>query len=240
MKKIFPVVLLTLLLCNFFGCSNSLTHPAEDSPMDSSLNNFKEKKDYQIETTTEITRYGNSIVQYPKLIHETFDYTVANNAIKAHLDEKMAEWFEGSASGVVSDFYYTVMYSGKNLLSILFEGIFQDGGTAHPEAFSFSCHIDLNKQSVIDPTSLFEFHEDFWSLFKQGVASAHDESRFNKADWSEISSYISAYSNKELQEIVCAEPAETLVLAQNGIIVLFPVPHAMGDYLKIFVTYAWE
>ena len=131
-------------------------------------------------------------------------------------------------------------FSSNALLCILFEGVISAKEAAHPTDIAFSVCVSLKEEQIIDPTTLFEMGPEFFNTFREQLPIQNHNDRFDDAQWETVVSYINSYSNDELTQMICANPQETLAIQAEGIVVLFPVPRTIGDYVKIFVPYTWN
>lgn len=226
-------ILLSLLVVLCIICCNILIK--SDISDNSENGNFSSESElYKVKT---VSRNNGSIeLEYPELIGDNSEYSVANSLIISILEEKL----ENMEHIVFGNVKYMITYQSEELVCILFEGELSGNDAPHSTNVVFPVCISLKENKEISQNQFFSLNNNFLKLFREQLKTNPDEQRFTNEEWSNISSYITAYSNEELQKIISYPESTNFILANDSIIVLFPVPHAIGDYLKIVVPYLWQ
>jgi hypothetical protein len=222
MKKPFSFGLLLLFLFFCMGCNassgNVHTEPG---------------KLYEIRKTS-VENAGN--IYYPELVSTSIDTNQINASIKeallAYLKENVADYGQDA---VVSLDFSTPSHNGT-LLCVLFEGTVVYPSAAHPTNLAFSVCVRIADGASICPTTLFQMDNDFFAAFRERLAVNPAPDQYDAVQWEQIAAYIGAYTNGDIEMLLNANPQGTLAIAEEGVTVLFPVPHAIGDYIKIPVS----
>lgn len=219
MKKRVLLFIVLLVSLGGFGCT-----PA----------NNNEKAEYEIKAITTDVLYPG-LVTCPRLVGNDDFIEQVNSLILQSVNSELNEILEDSLPNVILDIGYSVSFQSEELICFLFEGTLNDENAAHPSNVAFSISISLTDKKLINISSLFEMNETFVQAFRAQLNTVADHDRFSENDWEKVSSYIENFSDEEIMNILLKEPEKTLAIQDGGIIVLFPVPHAIGDYVKIIV-----
>ena len=121
----------------------------------------------------------------------------------------------------------------------LFEGLLYRESAAHPINVGFSICASLKETKLVSTKSFFTIDKNFVDSFLSQIKEQPADSKFSESEWSQITDYIEHYSNSDMLQILQSEEC-VFALEKDGVVVLFPVPHAIGDYLKISIPYSWE
>ena len=191
---------------------------------------------YSIQTVVDEKTYPASSVAYPQLHSSTLDFTAVNMLIKQTLMSKVDTIFADSAENSTVTLSYTVCLQDEEYFCVLFEGLFSNNDVAYPTNLGFPICISLLENRIIDPTAIFSLDENFVAAFRKALLNKQNTERFDDEQWQIVASYIGSFTDEEILDKISADPFNTLALQTDGVIVLFPVIHALGDYVKVLVT----
>ena len=228
MRRLIVFVLTFCLLLNCTACNLNLPNTEKQTiPNETSA--------FSIQTIVDKETYPASSIAYPQLHSNSLNFIATNLLIKETLmcilDKVFADSNENSS--VVLE--YSASFENEKYFCVLFEGAVLNKNAAHPTNLGFPICISLLENRILDPTSLFALDDNFIAAFREELLNNQSTTRFDDEQWKNVETYIGSFSNNEILEIISANPAKTFSLQNNGVIVLFPVPHTLGDYVKIFV-----
>lgn len=215
------MIVFILLICVFclIGC--------EDIPSEAGMS-------YEIITIEDIETYAGKVC-FPQFASAFADYSSMNKLLEKFVYEYLNQLLEEAELNSTIQIDYEITLSSNELLCILFEGELSSEFSAHPTNFSFSICFSPENNVAIDPKTLFEPTTQWLSSFREQLKTNQAPTRFSDEDWEIVSTYINGFPDEEILELLYSDLSKTVVFCENGIIVLFPVPHALGDYIKIFV-----
>ena len=94
---------------------------------------------------------GKFNVSYPVLKSEKKDMNVVNSVILARVVDEL--YFEDAETTIDIDLDYEIKYANDAFISILFTGLYNTYGVAHPNNISFTINFDLKHNR---PLSLYD------------------------------------------------------------------------------------
>lgn len=180
-----------------------------------------------------------SEVTCPQIRSETVDWAVINACITEETGRCLTQLLHGDAAEARVSLDYTVTFSDADMLCILYEGYISQAQAVHPTYTAFPVCISIPNATVAEPSSLVETDDDFWTEFRARLGEQNNP-RFSQDQWAEIVDYINAFSDDELQKMLSSAETDYMALCPETVIVLVPVPHTIGDYVKIEVPFAWQ
>ena len=172
---------------------------------------------------------------YPEISYGTEKDIVVNASIHEEIISRLSELFGEDYSSVIRALDYSITFQSEEYICILFEGIAFNDGAAHPHNFAFSLVVSLSKSTLIDIATLLKIDDEFVLAFRKQLEANANPSRFSDEDWKGVSDYISSFSNMELHRILSSNSGTVFAMLTDGVVVLFPVPYAIGDYVKVNV-----
>lgn len=229
-------IIIILTSCAYSGDRN---HPKTDAPNLTETGVKETVCSYEIQTVIDDTTYKNSTIKYPNITEEDADFSQVNKLIRDSVLQNISDIIGEDTKDTAITLNYSGVLINENLFGALFEGSVLKTSAAHPTNFAFSVHVSIKNEQVVDPLMLFEITPDFIRIFREQLHTQADADRFDKNQWKSVVAYLDSYSDDEIVEIIRTNTKETLSLQDSGVTVMFPVPHAIGDYIKISVPYAW-
>ena len=227
MKKICLIFSLILVIVFVSGCQVEQENNKTDL-FDTETGYEVEK--HSIKQSVKVIDGNRIKVEYPTIIGTNKNYDVLNEIIT----DKIDEWIINSVSDdSTADVKYIITLDNGDYLSILFEGTISNKSAAHPTAEVFSIVLSMTKEEIVDPLSIIEINNSFVDCFKTSALNYSDTDRFTDEQNKAVVDYILSFSDEELKEMI--KNAE-LAFSEEGVWVCLGVPHAIGDYLKIYVN----
>ena len=231
MNKILILLTASLLICCCSCTKLSLSEPIRDF-----TTGANEKNGYEIISVSDNSSYGRNSLNYPALISDSLNYDNINLNIKQKVFLQINELAESDFTDTVIELEYTITHSDRDIVCFLFEGVFSREGAANDINFAFSLCIALDEQEIIDICTLFALNSDFVDEFRKELLQAECPERFTTEQWSSVVDYINAFSDEEIMERISSDPEEMVAFYPDAVVILFPVPSAAGDYVKISVN----
>lgn len=225
MKRLWILLAVSVFALCLVGCRSHET-PEEMQP-------------YELQRALERMTDGQFEIPCPRLQSDSQDYSAANDLIRQETETCLNKLLEWDVEGVTIALDYTVTYADDASVCVLFEGSISREGAIHPVNIAFPVCVSLRDVCVMDPSEFVKMDESFWDEFREQLAAQNDGARFSEEQWSEIVAYVNGYSNEELKDMISSRAPGGLVLAEESVIVLLPVPHAIGDNIKVTVPYSW-
>lgn len=227
----------------YFGCSeedikerlSQRSKSLSSSSVDSA--NSQGEFSYEIKTKSLTYQDGNVEIEYPEIVCETEDCSLINTMIRSFADEKVRQTLGEEASDVEAKIGYSITYDDDMLISVFFEGDVISKSAAHPSYLDFSALISVKDQKLVLLSELFEMTDEFLTEFRGQVKRTDAQDGIDFERLREIVSYIEELSDHELREELSQG---TISLAENSVVVVFPLPYALGDHIKIVVPYSWQ
>ena len=232
MKKIITLCLITFLLLNCVGCSKNYEDNTQTGNSTVYLFDIKPVVSNDINDASQII--------YPRFVGNSTNWETVNKLIKQETEKQLKEMLTENYLNAVIKLDYTISFESDYLVCFLFEGMVSIENTAHPTNIAFSVCLSLTEPKILDPLTLVETDEEFFRTMRENVAINQNADRFSNEQWEGVAKYINAYSNEEIEEIIKTDSSKTLAVQPNGVLVLFPVPYALGDYIKIVVPFSWQ
>lgn len=220
MKSWKIMVLVGVLIVSLTGCQRS-SLPAQYEFYSVSLQNVSE-------------------VNCPQIRSETVDCAAINTCIAEETERCLAQLLGEYAAETTIRLNYTITFADADILCLLYEGYISQAQAVHPTYTAFPVCISIPNATVVKPSSLVETDDNFWIEFREQLVEQNNNPRFSEDQWAEIVDYINAFSDDELQKILSSAVTDYMALGPGTVIVLVPVPHAIGDYIKIEVPYSWQ
>ena len=174
----------------------------------------------QIETRKFVSEDGIVVVEYPIISNKT-EQTEAFNSNILDFVSKICEDFltdETNCSYVKID---SSVFIAGNVISVLFEGEANYSEAAHPINVAYSINYSLNDSKTIALEDFFE-GKSVDDIADCVLNNEIISELYNKTD---VMKYINDYSDMDSQ--VC------YYKTQEGMFITIPVPHVVGDYVKI-------
>lgn len=195
---------------------------------------------YQVQTIKDSTSYPDSIIEYPQLSNGNNDYSKANQSIRDAIITQIDIITDSKSIKAVFNLTYSITFSKNKLLCILFEGVISAEQAPHPTNFAFSIYMSVETGEQINPITLFELSPELLTEFREQLPNQNIyNTRFDAEQWESIVSYIASFSDDDLIQMICSDSDTTIALQEDGVLILFPVPRAAGDYVKIRVPTDW-
>lgn len=191
---------------------------------------------YKITTIEDDNTYAGK-VRFPELVSASANYGAVNQLIKETVHEQLAQLLEEGATDVSIQLDYSISLSTNELLCILYEGMLSSETSAHATNFAFSVSISLTEKTSIDPMTIFEPDARWILSFREQLITNQNPERFSDEQWELVAEYIGSHTDEEIMRILARDLSKTFAFREDGVVVLFPAAHALGDYVKIFVPY---
>ena len=221
------IIVICLLLAVLVGCQARLSKdPAAKLP-------------YEITTATLPYLDTGAVMQCPQIQSETLDAEAVNACIAAEMEGQLEQLLGDGAGYAAVSLDHTVTFANADMLCLLFEGQLSQAEAIHPINVAFPVCVSLADVTIVQPSSLIETNSDFWTSFRAQLAAQGGGERFSETEWAEIVAYVNAYSDAELEHMLSTSDAG-VALGEESVIVLLPVPHPVGDYLKVEVPHDWD
>ncbi|MBQ9106375.1 MAG: hypothetical protein IJY56_00630 [Clostridia bacterium] len=227
----------------YFGCSedeikerlSQRSKSLSSSSVDSA--NGQGEFSYEIKTKSLTYQDGNVEIEYPEIVCETEDCSLINSMIRNFADERVKQTLGEEASDVEAKIRYSITYDDNMLISVLFEGDVISKSAAHPSHLDFSALISVKDQKLVPLSEWFEITDEFLTGFRGEVERTDAQDEIDSGRLKEIVSYIEELSDPELREEILQG---TISPAENSVVVVFPLPYALGNHIKIVVPYSWQ
>lgn len=232
MKNIVTLCLIVFLLLNCVGCSENY----EDYTQAGNGTVYS----FDIKSVISNDVNAASQIIYPKLVGNSANLEAVNEMIMQETEMQLKEILAEEYLNAVIKLDYTILFENDYLICFLFEGMFLTENSAHPTNIAFSVCLSLVEAEILDPLTLVETDEEFFRTMRENLGINQNADRFSNEQWEIVAKYIDAYSNDEIEEIIKTDSSKTLAVQPNGVLVLLPVPHALGDYIKILVPFSWN
>ena len=170
---------------------------------------------------------------YPEF---TLTDSTIESAVNAHLasgvQKLFADWYqwpegsyaEGGAARVAVD-------EEQNVLSVLMSAYIDIAGAAHPYTVLYSENYSLDDGSPLRPIDFLDA-EQLTALIRSREVARLPES--DAELFSEQLDYLSTMPGKSLERAVGA--SSVMWLPGETLLVILPVPHALGDYALLSVS----
>lgn len=178
---------------------------------------------------------GKDGIVYPQLIGGDEQYTKVNQLIEATVDSQLASIIGEDYSAHNITLAYQIPLQVNERIGILFEGVVTQAGAAHPSDIAFAIMISIPEAKLIPRDDILKIDIDFLENFKNQLSVNADPSRFSDEQWAEVAQYILSFSDEDLLRKLKETEYSVIVTDQDEVIVIFPVPHVIGDYIKIMV-----
>lgn len=233
MKNAIGFFLSILILVNLTGCS--IAH--QEETLEGNNPQHTESGGEETELSTSVvntTPYGTCAIRYPEIAGPNAISEEINLLVRQELNTQLTEICGEDTSETFIKLDHSVTLRDEEYLCILFEGYVDAKFAAHPTNLAVPVCILLKSGVAVDPLTLFELNDAFISAFRDALKSQDSEYR-NDPKWEKIVSYIGGLSDEEIINIIQSNPKQTIVSQPDGMIVIFPVSHTLGDYAKIYV-----
>lgn len=169
--------------------------------------------------------YG--MVRYPSLDSEQEDYF----RVTLLIEEKIASMLEGVPAEAAVAFNYTVTLSTEDYFCLIYEGYINDPSAAHPSEMAFTMNFELESRNLFEPLDIIQIDGDFVEKARGVFAQSSNES-YSDEEWRYIQQYFDDMSDEQLKE---ALEMSDFAFSDSGVYVCMSVPHAIGDYVKIYI-----
>lgn len=219
MKCGFLLSILLILLIWIAGCAPDVTRQETSNS-------------YVIEAALDCDAFSGE-VSYPKIVDGSGAYESINSEIKEFVYSYLGNAIGTEQAEVTVDISYSITINNNDLICFLFEGTLMDKKAAHPTNVAFSVLISLVSKEIVEPLDYFKMDEAFFEEYRKQLLKNQNQNRFSDENWEQISGYLNNFSNEEVQNILLKNAPSSLALIPDGVIVLFPVPHAIGDYVAL-------
>lgn len=176
----------------------------------------------QIETRRYVSEDGAIIVEYPIITNETKQSKKFNSCVLDYVSKICEDLLDDETYCDYVEIGFSV-FIFDNMISVLFEGEMNYIHTAHPTNVVYSINYSLKDNKVIILEDFFEgksMNDIANCVLNNDIISE----LYNKT---EVMKYINNYSDINSQ--VC------YYKTYEGIFITLPVPHVVGDYIKIKV-----
>lgn len=191
---------------------------------------------YEITTIEDDDTYVGE-VRFPELVSASTDYGAVNQLIKETVHEQLEQLLAEGATDVSIQLDYSISISTNELLCILYEGMLSGETSAHATNFAFSVIISPAAKASVDPMTIFKPDAQWMLSFREQLLTNQNPERFSDEQWELVAEYIGSHTDEEIEEILARDLSKTIAFREDGVVVLFPTAHALGDYVKIFVPY---
>ncbi len=191
---------------------------------------------YEIKTEQDTASYEGSKIAYPFLISNSVNVDKVNELIRQELDSYITALIADCLDGTTFELDYSITFESNEMICIFFEGMRLNKQAAHPTNIAFSVIVSLQEQQIIAHDTLITVDGTFVQALRHTLASGDTSGMFADEHWPAVAEYINGYTDNEIAEKIRTDLRSTTALTENGVLVLFPVPHAIGDYVKITVT----
>lgn len=189
-----------------------------------------DEKDYIVADCVLSTGNPNIEFHYPQLDGKEIEIDSINRKITEFCEEKIKVLW-GDNTGVTAQIGFTVSYADNEKISVLFTGVSNTASAAHPINLFFTFNMDLKTQELLRL-------KDLYTVTMQSVQQFRDA--WKQQTPSEASSYLAQYTDEQLLIMLQNSDSEYgdvfSGFSPNQIFIYFPVPHAIGDYLKIVLS----
>ncbi|MEE1314656.1 MAG: hypothetical protein UHS49_02685 [Faecalimonas sp.] len=202
-KKFFGLFVLILLLC--CGCSK-----------------VKESYNVVAEEYTWAEEDMDIEVSYPQIKSGTFNVDVVNQMIKDVAVKGYNEPYEFERIGLTVSVDYEIIYQTENIFSVMFQGVANVKGAAHPTNLCYAVTVDLKEQTVLGMNSFWNEQKDIFRQIEEGgyAVVQGGMQTFSKDKISEKVAEV--YERQLTDNIYIDEEAVYLIVTD--------LPYAMGSY----------
>lgn len=230
MKKIISVVFILCIVLLCCGCENANSDVYEQTTQ---VSESTTQDVYEINSTVIYIASDVADIKCPMLVGESKDYSKANAIIRQELIEQINILSDGDLTEVAVDLDYAVTRKEADLVCFLFEGTFMRTGAAHGLNVAFAVNLSLSTQQIIDSQSQLPADGVFIERFRESLKDMETPDRFTKDQWDSVVAQIDQYSDREILDAVKNTAKNIIAIYPDSIVVIFPVPHPVGDYVKI-------
>lgn len=229
--KILLVVIL-ILCCGCTSVVNSNQNQVQNEGDIASLN-------YNISTIVYDKENAKIKVEYPQIDGQMPHLQNINDIIKQELKEQLEIIAANNFENLDIQVRFTSTFKSNSLVCFLFEGKIYRDGAAHPINVGFSICISLKETKIVAPKAFIKVESALAKEFLSQLEKQPVDSRFSENEWGQVVEYIKQHSNAEILHIMQSEEC-VFALGDSNLVVLFPLPHAVGDYLKVSIPYNWN
>jgi hypothetical protein len=266
LKLIYTILSISALFATLTGCSNqkisdnasqqdSTTITTADSNTDTkekstdtknfTTNSGKVENNNNYEITEETYTKKNIKITYPQIKNLT-DLKKCDSINKKLKDQALAviDYYDLSNTNAILNVSYDVELQNSDILSIVYKGYFNSGSAAYPLSVFYTSNIDIKEDKNIRLKDYSNVNEVFNKLRESDVESNISATQeLAKAQ----TEYLSTIDDSTLKNmIIDADFSEKKGNIQfpeafsykkgNNIIIVIPVPHAIGDYAEFVVN----
>lgn len=246
MKK----VILTILLCMVFVFSGCFYQNENNSKISlsqvESIDRINNESCYLIEETNE--NIISIMIPYIQEIDDNNIFLI-KDFVSSKIEKICGEAFHltESKNGIVdknknySNYYIEVSskvsYISHDLISIVFEGVLNKKGTAHPCHLFFTFNFNSKTYKKVAFSDMYTLDETLYDTFSQQAQKSileQNDGLWPKG-WGNFSEELCS-KDKFLNGIV-AEDEIYWYHIKNGIGISYPVPYALGDHMEVEIPY---
>lgn len=239
MKRIFVIISIFALMFVLNGCTTTQSETSSNISSSDSLSNELVEIDEPLFLIEESDKNVIS-VQVPVLITENDDKV--NQVIHDYVENKIAdiclsEYNIVESSSDVSDknaeysqcyidVKYRVSLNTENLVSIVFDGIYNYRSAAHPTNLFFTLNINPKTAETVEFTDTYVLDDAVYELFTE---SALD----NISKLTEDITVDSLCTKDEFIDGIKSQNEFYCYYTETSIGISCPVPHVLGDHLEV-------
>ena len=259
---ILPILVVTSMALTFLsGCTGSMLENC------SSNNNEIDNLDYVSFCAKEATGENRIYFSYPHFMKTVTNSEELNELVEGFVVSALNDMLEGRFTGnIKSDTEYwiwnnddytkqamqinfKIMRNDNNFVSIVFEGLCNYKGAAHPTHYFNSLTIDIKKCELVVLSDLYRIDTDFVELVQKKYKEQIRQDLATKtgvpiemiAEFFEESFSVS--SEKFLFEVLCQTGAIDrntelcFFLTDTALGISIPVPYTLGNHYELLIPF---
>lgn len=221
MLRKYNIIIFALLCCMLFGCTNHNN--------DNTMNLLTEPQKFSYKVSTDFysvaTEENHIEIFYPQFYHATKSCMELNLLVKNAISEYL-NLYGYDVVGLTLTANYLISYADDCVISIVFHGESDVKDTAHPIQFAFAVNLLVTEPKKLEKSTLVNVNDKF----AEDVL-VHAKLHSSGA----IKTYFEECTITEIKQILQHDDA-SFYLTEQGIGIIFPLPHPIGDYVELQIT----
>ncbi len=237
LKKMWIFLLLMVFVFSNVSCGTTHIYIEEDAEVLGEIA-YMTAVSPQYQISVQIPRFESEKIN---VLYQTCATEYLKDVFEVHIDlsldtEDVDIDIKHDYSAYYIDIDCEIVCKADDMISVIFEGIANRKGSAHPTYCFFSLNVDSATEEPILFGDVYTVNDTLYDKFREYAYEAlvrkADEQWLNDLDFSKLCPKERFLSG--LQE----ENGYYAFFTQTGVGIAYPVAHSIGDYQKVEIPYA--